>query len=69
MITIEQIKNKLSEAVKQSGKTQREIAEHIGIKQQTVSHYLTGERMPALDIFANLCAVLDLDANEILCIK
>lgn len=25
--------------------------------------------MPALDTFANLCAVLDLDANEILCVS
>lgn len=25
--------------------------------------------MPALDTFANLCEVLDLDANEILCIN
>ena len=69
MITIEQIKKKISEAIKESGKTQQEIAKLLGIKQQTISHYLTGDRMPALDIFANLCVVLDLDANEILCIK
>lgn len=25
--------------------------------------------MPALDTLANLCAVLDLDANEILCLN
>lgn len=25
--------------------------------------------MPALDTFANLCAVLDLDANDILCVE
>ncbi len=24
--------------------------------------------MPALDTFANLCAILDVDANDILCI-
>ncbi len=69
MITIEQIKKKISEAIKESGKTQQEIAQLLGIKQQTISHYLTGDRMPALDIFANLCVVLDLDASEILCIK
>lgn len=25
--------------------------------------------MPALDTFANLCAILDIDANEILCLN
>ncbi len=25
--------------------------------------------MPALDTFANLCAVLDVDANDVLCIS
>ena len=45
-----------------------EIAKKIGVKQQTVAQYLSGRAMPALDTFANLCAVLDLDANEILCV-
>ena len=69
MVTIEQIRKKIKEAIKHSGKTQKEIAEQIGIKQPTIAHYIKGDIMPALDTLANLCVVLDLDANEILCIR
>ena len=31
--------------------------------------YLSGRAMPALDTFANLCSILDLDANEVLGIE
>lgn len=68
MITLNAIQKKLAEAIKQSGLTQTEIANRLSIRQQTVSHYVKGDIMPALDTFANLCLVLDLDANDILCI-
>ena len=68
MITLNQIRAKLQEAIKQSGLSQTEMAKKIGIGQQTVSEYLHGKSMPALDTFANLCAVLDVDPAELLCI-
>lgn len=68
MITVEQIRLKLQEAIKHSGMTQTEIAKRLNIYQSAVQQYLSGRAMPALDTFANLCDVLDLDANEILCI-
>ncbi len=68
MINLEKIKIELQNAIKNSPKTQVELAKKIGVKQQTVAQYLSGRAMPALDTFANLCAVLDLDANEILCV-
>lgn len=68
MITLEQIRNNLQEAIKQSGLTQTELAKRLGIGQQTISEYLHNKSMPALDTFANLCAVLDLDPAEILCL-
>lgn len=69
MIVLEQIRTKIQEAIKLSGLTYTEIARRLGICQQAVSHYVKGDKMPALDTFANLCAILDLDANEILCIR
>ena len=69
MIVLEDIRNNLIEAIKTSGLTQTQIAEKLNIKQQTVSQYLSGRAMPSLDTFANLCVLLDLDANEILNIK
>lgn len=67
LITIEQIQRNLSEAIKQSGKTQTEIGKSIGISQQTVSHYIKGDKLPALDTLANLCVFLDIDPADILC--
>ena len=69
MITLEQIHGKIKEAIKLSGLSQGEISRSLGVTHQTVSHYVKGDKMPALDTLANLCVVLDLDANEILCVK
>ncbi|MCM1306334.1 MAG: helix-turn-helix domain-containing protein [Bacteroides sp.] len=69
MITLEKIRDNLIEAIKQSGKPQKEIAAQIGVCPQAISQYIRQNAMPALDTFAKLCIVLDLDANEILGIK
>ena len=69
MIYIDKIRVKLQEAIKQSGMTQTEIAKRVGVIQQTIACYLSGKALPALDTFAKHCAVLDLDANEILCVE
>lgn len=68
MITLEQIQKRLSEAIRQSGMTQKEIASQLGISYVQISCYVHGKKMPALDTLANLCKVLDLDANYILCL-
>ena len=69
MITLDEIRVKLIEGIQQSGMTQTALAQKLGVRQQTISHYIKGNKMPALDTLANLCAILDLDANEILCLK
>ena len=66
MITIDQIRKNVKSAIKSSGLTQTELAKKINISQPTVAHYIKGDKLPALDTFANLCVILDLDANEIL---
>lgn len=68
MIKLDQIRKKLQDAIKQSGMTQSELAKQVGVCHQAIGQYLYQNKMPALDTFANLCAVLDLDANEILCL-
>lgn len=68
MITLEQIRERLVEAIRNSGMTQTELARRLGIRQPTIGQYLSGRSMPALDTFANLCKVLDVDANDILCL-
>ena len=69
MIRIANIQTKLIESIKQSGLTQTEIARRIGVSQSAVAHYVKGDIIPSLDTFASLCKVLDLDANEVLCIN
>ena len=69
MIVLKQIQEKIIQSIKESGLTQTELAKKLGIKQPTVGQYLSGRTMPALDTFANLCAILDLDPAEILCLN
>ncbi len=69
MISLEQIQKNLSKAITESFLTQKEIANKIGVHFSQITHYKQGDKMPALDTFANLCKVLDLDANEILGIQ
>ncbi len=69
MITTDEIRMNLVAAIKTSNLTQAEIAEKVGIIQQSVAQYISGRAMPSIETFANLCVALDLDANEILCIK
>ena len=67
MITLEQIQIKIAEAIKQSGMTQTAIANALNIKPTQICSYIKGRKLPALDTLANLCKLLDLDANYILC--
>lgn len=68
MIELNSIRVKILEAIRQSGMTKTELAKKIGVCHQAIGQYLYQNKMPALDTFANLCAVLDLDANDILCV-
>lgn len=69
MITLKQIQSRLAEAIKQSGLTQTAIANALKITQSNISHYLKGSKMPAIDTLANLCKLLDIDANYLLCLE
>lgn len=67
MITLDQIRLRLAETIKQSGLSQTTIAKKLNVSQQTISHYIKGDKLPALDTLANLCKLLDVDTNYILC--
>ena len=68
-IILSDIQKELAEVIKHSGLTQSEIARRLGISQSQISCYVYGKKMPALDTFANLCVVLDVDPADILCTK
>ena len=69
MITHEQIRERLIESIRQSGMTQTEIAKKLIVSQSNIAHYIRGDIMPALDTFANLCNILDVDPAYILCLE
>ncbi len=69
MITHEQIRERLIESIRQFGMTQKEIAKKLNVSQSNIAHYIRGDIMPALDTFANLCNILDVDPAYILCLE
>ena len=69
MMTLLQIQQQIAEALKQSGMTQTEIGKKLGVSQQSMSQYVKGDKLPALDTLANLCVLLDVDPSDILCVK
>lgn len=69
MATAKEISAKLREEMRYCGLKQKEIAAKTNIRQQTISDYLTGKKLPALDTFANLCEAIDADPAYILCLK
>lgn len=68
MITLAQIQERLACAIKESELNQSEIARNLGISHTQISCYVHGKKFPALDTFANLCELLEVDANYILCL-
>lgn len=66
---LKQIQERLAEAINNSGMTQTAIAKKLNISPTQICSYVKGRKMPALDTLANLCKLLDIDTNYILCQK
>lgn len=69
MVTIDLIRKRLSEAIQQTKFSQCELSKNLGVNQAQISRYLHEKDLPALDTFANLCILLDVDPAYILGIK
>ncbi|MGO5472701.1 helix-turn-helix domain-containing protein [Streptococcus hyointestinalis] len=61
--------DKLKEKRKEANLTQKEIAEQIGIKQNTYSDWETGRTQPNLDYLSKLAHILDTTTDDLLGIK
>lgn len=48
------------------GKSQADLAEAVGVSPGTVSHWITGRRLPRPQKFSEICAYLKLDEAELL---
>ena len=69
MITVFEIQKRLRDAIQQSNISQKELAERLQINPSTVSKYMRLDTFPSLETFANLCEILDVSADDILCLK
>lgn len=67
MIELAMIQERIIDAIITSDISYSEIARRLGVSHQQISCYVHGKKMPALDTLANLCKVLKLNANYILC--
>lgn len=67
MITLDMIHKRLAEAIQQSGMSLTTIADKLNIQPYVIAQYIKGDTMPEPDTFANLCKLLDIDTNYILC--
>ena len=57
---------KLKTARKKSGLKQSDIAERIGVKNNTISNWETGVAKPDIETFVTFCKVCSVDYKEIL---
>lgn len=57
---------RFNEILKQSGKTQVEIANALNITKQCVNDYKTGKSVPSIETLYSLCKFLDVSADYLL---
>ena len=60
---------RLIEELKNSKYTQKEIAEKLHISESNITNWKKGECLPSLEIFYQLCLLLDISADYLLGIK
>jgi transcriptional regulator with XRE-family HTH domain len=57
---------RFNKVLKESGKTQVEIAKALNITKQCVNDYKTGKSVPSLETLCLLCEFLDISADYLL---
>ena len=57
---------RLTMELKSSGLQQKEIAEKLRISPANITNWKTGKNIPSLEIFYELCKILDVSADYLL---
>ena len=57
----------ITECRKKKNLTQAQLAENLNITDRAISKWETGKAMPDSDIMLDLCAILEISVNELLC--
>lgn len=66
MEVMELFSKNLKRMMEEDNITQKELADEIGISQQTISKYLRGESIPSLTTVINIAEVLFCSVDELL---
>lgn len=56
----------LRRLVEASGKSQRQLAELLGVTRQTIAHHMNGDSCPNVITFYTYCKYFMVDPNEML---
>ena len=57
---------RITEALRQSEFSQKEIAEKLGISESNITNWKNGENLPSLEILYKLCLLLNESADYLL---
>ncbi len=57
----------ISECRKNKNLTQAQLAEELNVTDRAISKWETGKAMPNFDIMLDLCSILGINVNELLC--
>lgn len=60
------IKERIKEAIQQSGITQTELSKMLSVSASCVAHYVKGDILPSLETFTDLCVILEVEPAYIL---
>lgn len=58
--------NKINDLLKQSGLTQRELADKVGVTEVSMSRYISGDRTPKGPVIANIANALHTTSDYLL---
>ena len=64
--SMETIGEKISKLLKDSGFSQKELAMVAGATESAITHYIKGERIPRVDVVANLATALNTTSDYII---
>ena len=57
----------IAECRKNKNLTQAQLAEELNVTDRAISKWETGKAMPNFDIMLDLCSILGINVNELLC--
>ena len=57
---------RIAEAIKSSGLSQKEIAEKLNISESNITNWKNGENLPSVEVLFNLCKLPNESADYLL---